>query len=248
VTVERYDVIGLGYEKVRRPDPRIAAQIRRVIGDARSVVNVGAGSGSYEPTDVLTVAVEPSEVMIAQRGPHAAPVVRGRAEQLPFSDGRFDVGLAVLTVHHWTDAAAGLSELVRVSDRQVVVTWDPVTFAERFWFARDYLPQALRREETPGTVEPIADALESSVTVQPVLIPADCTDGFYAAYWARPEAFLDPRVRAGISVFALADPAMVETAISRLEADLRSGAWDRRYGGLRNGGALDLGYRLVVAG
>ena len=245
VTRPLYNTIGSGYGAVRQPDPRIAAQIRLAIGDANTLVNVGAGSGSYEPDDVLTVAVEPSDVMVAQRSPVAAPVVRARAEQLPFRDGAFDVAMAIFTVHHWSDPVLGIAELQRVSQRQVVMTWDPTIFEKTFWFARDYLPRGLQSDE-PGTAGLIASMLGGPASEQPVLVPADCTDGFYAAYWARPEAFLDPAVRAGISALALEDEKVVADAVDRLAADLRSGAWDDKYGQLRDIATLDVGYRLIV--
>lgn len=240
-----YNLIGKGYGDVRRPDPRIAAQIRVAIGAADSLVNVGAGVGAYEPDDVWTVAVDPSDVMIAQRPVTAAPAVQARAERLPFRDGAFDVGMATFTVHHWSDPLAGLNELQRVSRRQVVLTWDPATFERSFWFARDYLPRGHQSDER-GTANMIATTLRSSVTETPVLVPADCTDGFYAAYWARPEAFLDPTVRAGVSALALEEPSRVQSALTRLADDLASGDWDRRYGVLRHRDSCDLGYRLLV--
>ncbi|MDI1290365.1 MAG: methyltransferase domain-containing protein [bacterium] len=245
---ERYDQIGVEYSSVRRPDPRIAADLRAVIGAAESVVNVGAGTGSYEPADIATIAVEPSGVMLAQRAPSAAPAVQAVAESLPFSDESFEVGLAILTVHHWSDADAGLSELRRVSRRQVVLTWDPLVVAEQFWFARDYLPQASIRERDLVTVDGIAERLGDSAVVKTVLVPPDCTDGFYAAYWARPRAYLDRRVRAGISAIALTDASLVSAAIRRLDEDLQSGEWNARYGDVLGAEALDMGYRIVSAG
>lgn len=241
-----YDSLGVGYGSVRRPDPRIAAAVRQALGDATSIVNVGAGSGSYEPVDIATIAVEPSAVMLAQRAESAAPAVRARAESLPFIDKSFDAGLAVLTVHHWTDPDAGLAELRRVSHRQVVLTWDPIVVAQEFWFARDYLPEASIRELDLLTVDGIADRL-GDPRVDPVLVPADCSDGFYAAYWARPHAYLDPRVRAGISAIALTDQRIVVAAVRRLENDLRSGAWVERYGHLLDVDSVDMGYRIVRA-
>jgi hypothetical protein len=154
--------------------------------------------------------------------------------------------MALFTVHHWTDPVVGLQELQRVSDRQVVLTWDPVYFAENFWFVRDCLPKG-HQEAGDGTVRLVADALMPSVRVEPVAIPADCADGFYAAYWARPEAFLNPAVRAAISAFALEDEHVVAHALARLSDDLDSGAWERKYGHLRAKDSLDVGYRLVVA-
>jgi SAM-dependent methyltransferase len=247
VSAEVYDSIGNGYGVVRRPDPRIALQLRSAIGEARSVVNVGAGSGSYEPGDVATVALEPSAVMIAQRAAATAPVVQGRAEQLPFPDGSFDVALALLTVHHWADAAAGLSELRRVSRRQVILTWDPLFMAEQFWFARDYLPEASQRELELATFDPIVTMLGGTCAVEPVLVPADCTDGFYAAYWARPEAYLDPRKREGISALALTDQSLVNGAVDHLKSDLASGAWAERNSHLLGLDQFDAGYRVILA-
>ncbi len=247
MTAARYDTIGVGYSSVRRPDPRIATALRRAIGDASSVVNVGAGAGSYEPTDVVVTAVEPSTVMLAQRPATAAPAVQALAESLPFADDSFDVGLAVLTVHHWSDADAGLVELTRVSRRQVVMTWDPAVVAEQFWFARDYLPQASVRERDLLTVGGIADRLPNA-RIENVLVPADCTDGFYAAYWARPYAYLDPQVRAGISAISLSPEADVAQAVLRLESDLASGDWNARYADLLSLDAIDMGYRIVISG
>ena len=240
-----YDSLGVGYDTVRRADPRIASQIRAAIGSARSVVNVGAGSGSYEPVDIATVAVEPSQVMIAQRPPDAAPVIRASAEDLPFDDDTFDVATAIFTVHHWRDVARGLRELVRVSHRQVVVTWDPLFFAENFWFERDYLPGG-PQQDAPGTLTAVRSALGTEATVAPVLVPRDCADGFYAAYWARPELYLDPVVRQGISAFALDDQQRVHNALDQLSQDLASGFWNERYSALLRVDALDVGYRLVA--
>lgn len=247
MTPATYDSIGTGYSAVRRADPRVASQIQRALGDATSVVNVGAGSGSYEPDDVMTIAVEPSRVMIRQRPSSSAPVVQARAEHLPFGDKVFDVAMALLTVHHWAEPELGLAELQRVGRRQVVLTWDPEVFEREFWFARDYLVSG-RPAAEHGTAPRISAFLGPDTEVQNVLVPADCTDGFYAAYWARPEAILDAGVRDGISAFALEDPHVVAAAVDRLAADLASGEWDRRYGELRTLEALDLGYRLVIAG
>jgi SAM-dependent methyltransferase len=184
--------------------------------------------------------------MIDQRPIGAAPVVRAYAEALPFHDDAFDVAMAILTVHHWADAAVGLRELKRVSRRQIVLTWDSEYFAQHFWFVRDYLPEANQGNRL-GTVGPISRIFGPTVNVEPVAVPSDCTDGFYAAYWARPDAFLDPDVTAGISAFALKDQKVVAEALARLSTDLASGTWDQRYSKLREVDALDLGYRLVIA-
>lgn len=239
-----YETLGIGYADKRRPDPRIAARIRRALGDVRSVVNVGAGAGSYEPTDLEVMAVEPSARMIAQRRPDAAPVRQASAEALPFADGAYDAAMAVLTLHHWADWRSGVAQMRRVARRRVVLlTWDPEQYG--FWLD-DYLPAIA---EVDGTRCPTLDALGSELgehEVQILPIPHDCTDGFLGAYWRRPTAYLDPEVRRSISVFTPALPG-VEAGLRRLAADLADGRWERRYGHLRARDELDLGYRLVVA-
>ncbi|MCW5834009.1 MAG: class I SAM-dependent methyltransferase [Labilithrix sp.] len=242
-----YDDIGTDYATVRRADPRIARAIRAALGDAASVVNVGAGSGSYEPVDLDVTAVEPSAEMIRQRPPGAAPCVQAWAESLPFEDGSFDAALAVLTVHHWSDRARGLREMRRVARRRVVVlTWDPATI-DAFWMVTEYLPEIadLDLPRFPTLAE-LEDALPSA-RVTRVPIPRDCEDGFLGAFWGRPEAYLDPRVRRGISVFRQLPAAITAPALERLEADLRAGVWDERHAALRGAAELDLGYRLVAA-
>ncbi len=246
MTKDIYDSIGIGYSTSRQSDPRIGARIREAIGNAGSVLNVGAGAGSYEPAGIWTVAVEPSTVMIHQRPPDAAPVVQARAERLPFADDAFDIAMAILTVHHWDDAAQGVAEMRRVSRRQVVMTWDPRHVSEQFWFDREYLPEASTREMDVPTAGPIAQMLGPSTTIMSVPVPADCTDGFYAAYWARPEAYLDSSVQSAISAIALCDQDAVTRAVDQLQADLTSGAWDNRHGDLRRRDSLDAGYRILV--
>jgi SAM-dependent methyltransferase len=206
-------------------------------------VNVGAGAGSYEPRDREVVAVEPSAAMIAQRPPGAAPVVQAHADALPFEDGRFDAAMAVLTDHHWPDRCAGLGELRRVARRAVVLTFDPA-YTDAFWLVTEYLPAF---SEAAGlTIDEVAACL-GGADIVPVPIPADCADGFFGAFWRRPEAYLDPRVRAGISVFARASPDDVEACVSALRADLESRAWHRHHAELLALPELDLGYRLLVA-
>lgn len=239
-----YDVIGADYRRTRRPDRRISRAIDAALGDAGRVVNVGAGTGSYEPSDREVVAVEPSALMISQRSPAAAPVVQATAESLPFEDGAFDAALAVLTDHHWGDRAAGLREMRRVARRRAVLfTWD-ARFAMRFWLVRDYLPEFVG---LPGmSIETVAGHLGAQQIV-PVPIPSDCQDGFFHAFWARPEAYLDPEVRAGISVFARLDPSAVLRAVEHLESDLSTGVWHERNATLVGRAELDLGYRLLIA-
>ena len=218
--------------------------MRAALGDARTVVNVGAGAGAYEPDDLDVVAVEPSETMIAQRPPGSAPVVRAYAEELPFADGEFDAAMAILSDHHWHDRARGLRELRRVARvRAVVFTWDQ-SYADRFWLTRDYVPAF---KALPGMeIETVAECL-GGTRIEAVPLPWDCLDGFYHAYWRRPEAYLDDRVRAGISVFHRLDAREVEDAVARLRADLESGEWHRRNRDLLELDECDFGYRLVIA-
>jgi SAM-dependent methyltransferase len=241
-----YDRIGLGYRTTRRPDPRIAAQVASALSGMASVVNVGAGAGSYEPAATV-VAVEPSSVMIGQRPPGAAPCVRGVAEALPLRDGTVDAALAVLTVHHWSDVGAGVAELRRVARRRIVIlTWDQEILRD-FWLVREYLPAAAA--VSAGHEVPVARLVEllPGARVEPVPVPHDCTDGFGAAYWRRPDAYLDHRVRAGISMLAQADPRALAGGLSALEADLRSGRWHERHRELAGIEQFDAGYRLVVS-
>jgi SAM-dependent methyltransferase len=238
----KYDRIGAGYALRRRPDPRLADMIGGALGAAESVLNVGAGAGSYEPQGRAVVAVEPAIAMIRQRPPFAAPAVQATAEELPFSDASFDAALAVLTIHHWPDWRAGLRELVRVARRRVVLfTWDPRS--ESSWLG-DYFPSLIeadrRRFPSLATLQEILGAIE----VFPVRIAHDCTDGFMGAYWRRPSAYLDPRVRSAISSLATGGSA---DCLASLARDLRTGAWERMHGGVLKLEEIDLGYRLVVA-
>jgi SAM-dependent methyltransferase len=245
--VSDYDAIGGDYAATRRPEPRIEAQIIAALGDARSVVNVGAGVGSYEPRDREVVAVEPSAVMIAQRPEGAAPVVQARAEALPFADDSFDAALAVLTMHHWGDWRAGVAELRRVARRRVVMlTCDPSRIGD-YWLVRDYLPAIVAIDERRfPPVAVVAEAL-GAAEVLPVPIPDDCADGFLCASWKRPAAYLDATVRANISPFSLLAPDVVAEAMTRLERDIADGTWAERNAALVAGDEADFGYRLLVA-
>ena len=240
-----YDGIGRVYARHRRPDPRIAAQIERALGGARTVVDVGAGTGSYEPDDRLVVAVEPSPVMAGQRAAGAAPVVRAVAERLPFADGAFDAAMAVLTIHHWSDATAGLGEMARVARRLAVLTFDPAVHST-FWMFTDYLPEvmglAISRVIDPETVAEVIGADR----IEPVPVPFDCIDGFNVAFWQRPEAYLDPEVRACMSGLALLDTDMVAERMERLRTDIADGTWDARHGHLRRVDTFEGGFRLVI--
>jgi SAM-dependent methyltransferase len=240
-----YDRIGGGYSTTRQADPRIEERIHRALGDAASVVNVGAGAGLYEPRDREVVAVEPSERMIAQRPSGSAPVVRASAEQLPFREGAFDASMAVLSDHHWGDRARGLREMRRVARmRAVLFTWDQARVDEG-WLVRDFLP-GFRRLPGGMPLSEIADHL-GATEIEAVPIPADCRDGFLHAYWARPHAYLDPAVRRNISVFARLPAPEVDAAVARLCADLESGAWSARNADIVGEAEMDLGYRLLIA-
>jgi SAM-dependent methyltransferase len=240
-----YDTIGLGYTAHRRPDHRWAALIDQHVGDARVVINVGAGTGSYEPSGRAVVAVEPSAVMVAQRRPGSAPVVRAAAAALPLRDACADAALAVLTVHHWADWRGGLAELVRVAPRWLILTIDFDVHA-RFWLLDEYLPEVADhvRRRRP-TVADSASTIPVTAS-HDLVLPPDLADGVLGAQWRRPEAYLDPVVRANTSPLALADPAHVAAGIGRLEADLTSGAWHERYGHLLTQPWYDLGYRLLI--
>ena len=239
-----YDTIGTTYTVTRQTEPRIAAQIWAALGDARTVLNVGAGTGSYEPPDREVLAVEPSAVMRAQRPPGAARCVAAAAERLPFAGRSFDAAMAVATTHHWRDPIAGLREMRRVARRVVVFTFDPARLGE-FWLTRDYLP------EVPGMVAGQPSLAEQAGAiggrVEAVPIPWDCADGFYEAYWRRPEAYLDERVRRGTSVWSKLDAGVEDRAVRALRDDLDTGRWHERNRALVDLDAAELGLRLLVA-
>ncbi len=237
-----YDKIGLNYACLRKPDHRIAAQLHAALGNAETVLNVGAGAGSYEPVGPRITAIEPSAEMIAQRPPSDATVVQGHAEALPFDDNSFDAAMAVLTIHHWTDQAQGVREMRRVTRGKIIfLTYDP---AFRGFWLMDYFPGLVTLDD--GQMPQMTQYRDwlGQVRVTPVPIPHDCTDGFLAGYWRRPAAYLDERVRAAMSPFwALGD---ISQELAALEADLKSGAWEQRYGHLLTQDTLDCGYRLVT--
>ncbi|MFI0901470.1 MerR family transcriptional regulator [Streptomyces sp. NPDC020983] len=242
-----YERIGSGYPATRRTEPRIAAQIWEALGDARTVLNVGAGTGSYEPADREVTAVEPSAVMRAQRPAGAAPCVAAAAESLPFEDGSFDAAMAVSTVHHWQDAVAGLREMRRVARRVVVLTYDASSpgWHDRFWLSRDYLPEFADILVHWPSFSELTAAVGGHA--EPVLVPWDCTDGFFEAYWRRPEAYLEEHVRRAVSVWARVGPEAEHRAVEALRADLTSGRWAERNRDLAALEAAELGLRLLVA-
>ncbi|KOU73244.1 MerR family transcriptional regulator [Streptomyces sp. MMG1533] len=241
-----YDTLGATYGRTRRPDPRIAAQIHTALGNAADVVNVGAGTGSYEPPRTL-LAIEPSDVMLAQRPPRSAPAVRAVAEHLPLRDNAADAVMALLTIHHWTDLASGIAELRRVARRRIVIlTWNQRIFSEQFWLVRDYLPQAAAFDDTRAVPIEQLVALLGGARQEPVPIPYDCTDGFGAAYWRRPHAYLDPQVRAGISMLAQTPADALAPGLAALTDDLATGRWHHHHADLLALDSIDVGYRLLV--
>ncbi|MBC3990385.1 MerR family transcriptional regulator [Streptomyces sp. AC563] len=242
-----YENIGSAYPATRRTEPRIAAQVWQALGDARTVLNVGAGTGSYEPPDRDVIAVEPSAVMRAQRPEGSAPCVAAAAERLPFPDRSFDAAMAFSTVHHWRDPIAGLREMRRVARRVVVFTHDATDagWRDRFWLSRDYLPEVGHLVAGRPSVDRLARAF--GARLQPVLIPWDCADGFFEAYWRRPEAYLEEHVRRAISVWTRVGPQVERRAVAALREDLSSGRWAERNRHLVGLDAAELGLRLLVA-
>ncbi|HXN36701.1 MAG TPA: class I SAM-dependent methyltransferase [Solirubrobacteraceae bacterium] len=241
-----YDVMGRGYARVRRADPRLEQAIWQALGDARTVLNVGAGTGSYEPCDRWVLAVEPSEVMIAQRPPGAAPVITAHVEQLPLADRSIDAAMAILTLHHWQDLRAGLTELQRVIRERIVIVTIDVQQLAQLWIVRDYLPELIGQHMAKfPSIEDLCRLL-AGPEVEVLPVPRDCTDGFMAALWARPEAYLDPAIRAATSPWYDLPDHVVDRALERLWADLQSGAWHQRYASLLGLPELDVGLRLIT--
>jgi SAM-dependent methyltransferase len=242
-----YDTIGATYSVTRRTEPRIAAQVWAALGDARTVLNVGAGTGSYEPPDRDVTAVEPSAVMRAQRPAGAAPCVDAAAESLPFKDQSFDAAMAVATIHHWQDPIAGLREMRRVARRVVVFTHDTTEtgWLHRFWLTRDYLPEFADLLIGRPSLTELARAI--GARIEPVLIPWDCADGFFEAYWRRPEAYLDENVRRGVSGWARVGPEVEQRAVRSLGDDLASGRWAERNRDIVDFEAAELGLRLLIS-
>ncbi len=238
-----YDTIGLNYADFRQPDPSIERAIHDALGDATSIVNVGAGCGSYEPSQRSVVAVELAMTMIHQRPSGAAPVVQATAMALPFGADAFDASMAILTLHHWPNKVQGLEELRRVSrGRVVILTWVPTESG--FWLT-DYIPEILVDDRPNFPMLHEYEQVLGPTEVITVPIPHNCTDGFMCAYWRRPEAYLDQRVRSAISGFSkLRDAA---SGLQQLNRDLKSGAWHSRYGDILNRTEMDFGYRLIVA-
>jgi len=239
--------VGRAYPQGRHTDPRIAARIMAAIGDAETILNVGAGTGSYEPADRELVAVEPSATMRAARPEGAAPVIDAKAESLPFDDDSFDASMACITIHHWDDPAAGLREMRRVTKGPVVIL--TLDIPHHVNWQRDYFAplMAIERRRFPSPAE-IAPILGRRNRIDTLRTPIDCQDGFVDAFWARPDAFLDPQVRAAQSVWGCLDPGVEEEVIAHLEADLESGVWEAAHGHLRTHADYDGALRLIVDG
>ncbi|MFG1688042.1 class I SAM-dependent methyltransferase [Nonomuraea sp. NPDC049269] len=243
-SAQLYDAIGAAYTVTRRTEPRIAEQIWTALGDARTVLNVGAGTGSYEPPGLDVTAVEPSAVMRAQRPAGAAPCVDATAESLPFEDQSFDAAMAFATIDHWQDPIAGLREMRRVARRVVVFTCD-ASDADLFWLNRDHLPEFAGLWAGRPSLTELVGAI--GARTEPVLVPWDCADGFYHAFWRRPEAYLDEHVRRGMSIWARVGPDAEQRAVHSLRDDLASGRWAARNRDLSGLDAAELGLRLLIA-
>jgi SAM-dependent methyltransferase len=244
--VVNYEQAGIGYAQIRRADPRIAAAIHAALGDAQTVLNVGAGAGNYEPTDRYVLAVEPSAAMRAQRPAGAAPAIDARAEKLPFDTDSFDAAMACATIHHWQPPEAGLAELRRVTRGPVVIfTFELQRMPE---WQRDYFaePLALEMSVFPA-LDHVASTLGGKARIERIPIPGDCTDGFVESWWKRPEVMLDPIVRASQSMWKRLPAGVEERAIARLRRDLESGEWDRNYGYLREQDSYNGSLALVIS-
>jgi len=241
-----YGVIGTNYRRYRQPDPHIASFIVKALGEAQTVLNVGAGAGSYEPTDRAVTAVEPSGSMRSQRPAHLSMAIDATAEALPFADGTFDASMATFSVHQWKDLAAGLAEMRRVTRGPVLIlTCDPAEL-DRFWL-NDYAGEAIAVEASRyPSMTAIAEGLGGSVDIRPVPIPLACTDGFSEAYYGRPESLLDPGARLANSAWSFVDPGVGDRFVAQLSGDLKSGVWDQRHGHLRGQAFFEGSLRLLV--
>jgi SAM-dependent methyltransferase len=247
VIAPAYDRIGVSYSDVRRADPRFEAAIWGALGHARSVLNIGAGAGSYEPTDREVIAVEPSPVMIAQRPADAALAIQGVAESIPLKDKSVDATMGVFTMQHWDDVDRGVDEVLRVTRERIVFLTLDLDVTAQMWLCRDYLPEIIEHDRRAFPTIAHLQSILPNVEVETVPVPVDCTDGVLVALWSRPEAHLDPHVRRASSTWLRLPPAVIQTGLDRLRHDLDSGEWDNRHGHLRTLGTLDVGLRLIKA-
>jgi ubiquinone/menaquinone biosynthesis C-methylase UbiE len=240
-----YDTLGVNYSDFRRADPRIEARIWAALGDARSVVNVGAGTGSYEPRDREVIAVEPSPLMISRRSEDAAPALQGVAEALPLDDQSVDAAMGTLTIHHWSDLDAGLAEMRRVARKRIVLLTIDAERNSQIWTLSEYFPAAARAEREKMPAMHALEAMLPKATIEVVPAPSRCRDEFTSALWDRPELFLDPAVLRASSLWHQLSPEMVERGRERLRSDLESGRWAEKFGHLRTLPELDIGLRLA---
>jgi SAM-dependent methyltransferase len=247
--IPRYERIGVGYARTRREDPRLAERIHRALGNARTVVNVGAGAGSYEPRDRHVIAIEPSDVMAAQRPPGLAPAIRASAGALPLRDQSVDAAMAILSVHHWdAEQEPGVREMRRVARGPVVILTYDAEVSARMWLMADYLPEVaeLDRRIFPS-IDSVAGWLGGSVRVESLEIGDDTPDWMLGSFWAHPERVLDPGARAATSGFARMDGAVVDRVVGAVRRDLETGVWEQRHGHLRGLRSYDAGLRLIVS-
>ncbi len=246
--IVRYDRIGHAYARTRREDPRFAEAIQSALGDARTVINVGAGTGGYEPRDRHVIAIEPSDVMAAQRPEEVSPAIRASAARLPLRDGGADAAMAVLTIHHWDrDQERGVREMRRVARNAVVIVTYDAMVSGRMWLMSDYLPEVAELDRRIFSApELLADWLGGTTRIEPLLIPSDTPDWMLGSFWAHPERVLDEQARNATSGFARMESAVVERVVSAVRSDLQSGVWDARHGDLRGLDAYDAGLRLLI--
>lgn len=238
-----YDQVAEAYQRYRKPDPRIAERIQFHTEGAQKVLNIGAGTGSYEPEDCDMVAVEPSSEMISQRKNAKVELVRGVAEDLPFKDNAFDISMGILTIHHWADIESGLKEMVRVTRNRIILyTW--IGYGKDFWL-ENYIPEISGVDLALFPTLNELNRILEGISVETIEVPYDCSDGFMCAYWRRPEAYLNPEARKAISTFSRLPN--IQDRLDRLEYDINSGAWRKKHGNLLDKESLDLGYRLVIS-
>jgi SAM-dependent methyltransferase len=243
-----YDKLGQKYAGYRQTDPGIAAYVNKALGNAKTVLNVGAGAGSYEPTDRYVVAVEPSLIMRQQRLiNNKFPAINAKGDNLPFDDNSFDATMAMVTIHHWPDMDKGLKELRRVTKEQVIImTFDPAAL-DKFWNVH-YFPELIEVEKARyPTIEFIRNSLGGNCEVVEVPIPFDCVDGFQEAFYGRPEAFLEKEVRLSQSAWGFLGDDVQERIVKSLEDDLKSGEWDKKYGHYRTQPTFTCALRLIIS-
>ncbi len=245
----RYDAIGHGYSSTRREDPELRDRIHAALGDSRTVVNVGAGTGSYEPSDRHVVAIEPSDVMARQRPAGRVPALRGTAAPLPLRDHSVDAAMAVLTIHHWDDQReSGVRELRRVARGPVVIVTYDADVCSEMWLNRDYLPEAAALDQaTFPPIDELIGWLGGHVRVEPIMNSRNTPDWTLGSFWAHPERVLDAEARRATSAFARMDAVVLDRVVAEIARDIDNGVWDSRNGHLRALPEYDVGMRLLIA-